>query len=232
MPGRPKRSRNPGQRQTVHLPVDNHPRAVRQRDLHPPRRRGSPRDSVRRRPRPGRFHNHRNQSAQPHLGSPPTISAPPGEKKIGVDVIAPRHNGYRYPGLIALRDNPKPVSLAPPTTTGNRARRPRTQFVRCVRHLRSCPLKPCWTPQWCPLPIAQPRLITLIREGGPRRRFADRETKQCYVLFTALLKSRQPLAFANQTYTMAPSSTANQRWVISGGMSGRTTGGSQCLMLT
>ena len=30
--------------------------------------------------------------------------------------------------------------------------------------------KPRWTPPNCPFPLAQPRHITLYREGGPRRR--------------------------------------------------------------
>ena len=58
------------------------------------------------------------------------------KKQIGVDVVAPCHNRYRYPGLIALRDDPEPASLAPPTTTGNRARSPRPQLLYCIQHLR------------------------------------------------------------------------------------------------
>ena len=40
----PQNRKHPGQRRTVHLPVDHHTRAIGQRDLHPPRRRRSPRE--------------------------------------------------------------------------------------------------------------------------------------------------------------------------------------------
>ena len=41
--------------------------------------------------------------------------------------------------------------------------------------VRNAGLRPWWTPNRCPIPIAQPRLITLIREGGPPRRFTERQ---------------------------------------------------------
>ena len=59
------------------------------------------------------------------------------------------------------------LGIAPATTKGTRAFPPGPRILHCFRHLRSCPLRPWWTPNRCPLPIAQPRLITLIREGGP-----------------------------------------------------------------
>ena len=45
-----------------------------------------------------------------------------------------------------------PVSLAPTATRGNRARRPDPKLLIRIRHLRSCPLKPRWTPHRCPPP--------------------------------------------------------------------------------
>ena len=49
---------------------------------------------------------------------------PPGEQKVGVHVVAPRHQRDRHPWLVTLRDDPEPLGRAPTTTTGNRARRP------------------------------------------------------------------------------------------------------------
>ncbi len=83
-------------------------------------------------------------------------------------VLASRH--HRVP---VLRDDPKPLGLAPATTTGNWAGRPDPKLLIQIRHLRSYPLKPCWTPHRCPLPIAQSRHITPNGEGGPRRRLTS-----------------------------------------------------------
>ena len=84
--------KHPRQRQTVHLPVDDHPRAIGQRDLHPSRRRRIPRGSTQQR----RLHNHRHQLA----GAASLLAklTPPGEHQVGVHVVAPRHNRHRNPG--------------------------------------------------------------------------------------------------------------------------------------
>ena len=71
-----------------------------------------------------------------------------------------------------LRDDPEPLDLAPTTTTGNPARRPDDKLLIRIRHLRSCSLTHRWTPHRFPLPIVQPRHITLSGEDGPRRRLA------------------------------------------------------------
>ena len=113
------------------------------------------------------------QPPAPSRPAPPACSrnpAPPVEHQVGVHVVAPRHNRHRNPGLVALRYDPALLGIAPATTKGTRAFPPGPRILHCFRHLRSCPLRPWWTPNRCPLPIAQPRLITLIREGGPPRR--------------------------------------------------------------
>ena len=128
-------------------------RAVRQRDLDPPRRGSGTRGSVRQgRRRPGRLDNHRHQATGP--ASLLAKLTPPGEHQVGVHVVAPRHNRHGNPGLVALRYNPTLLGIAPATTRGNRAFPPGPQLLHCFRHLRSCPLGPWWTPPWCPLPIA------------------------------------------------------------------------------
>ena len=99
--------------------------------------------------------------------------APPVEHQVDVRVVAPRHNRHGNPGLVALRYDPALLGIAPATTKGTRAFPPGPRILHCFRHLRSCPLRPWWTPNRCPLPIAQPRLITLIREGGPPRRLTQ-----------------------------------------------------------
>ena len=144
----PPAPKNRSQRRTVHLPVDDHPRAIGQRDLHPSRRQSIARDGIRQgRPCPGRLHNHRHQATGP--ASLLAKLTPPGEHQVGVHVVAPRHNRHRNPGLVALRYNPTLLGIAPTTTRSNRACPPGPQILQCFRHLRSCPLGPWWTPPWC-----------------------------------------------------------------------------------
>ena len=121
-----------------------------------------PRSSTQRR----RLHNHRHQAAGPAslLAKP----APPVEHQVGVHVVAPRHNRYRNPGLVALRYDPALLGIALATTKGTRAFPPGPRILHCFRHLRSCPLRPWWTPNRCQLPIAQPRLITLMLDNTDR----------------------------------------------------------------
>ena len=90
------------------------------RDLHPSRRQRIARDGIRQgRPCPGRLHNHRHQPARHGLASPLAVPPTPGEKQIGVDVVAPRHNRYRYPGPIGSPRRPEACQSgdAEPCTT-------------------------------------------------------------------------------------------------------------------
>ena len=94
----------------------------------------------------------------------------PVEHQVGVDVIAPRHYRHRNSRLIALRNDPALLGIAPTMTGRNRTSPPGPQLLHRFRHLRSCPLGPWWTLRRSPLPIAQLHLLTAIREGRLRRR--------------------------------------------------------------
>ena len=59
--------------------------------------------------------------------SPPSttrVPATPVEDQVRVHVVAPRHQRNRYPGLVALGDDPPLLGLAPAAARRDRARRP------------------------------------------------------------------------------------------------------------
>ena len=160
--------KNPPQRRAALLAVDNHPKTVRQRDVHPARRRhGAGAGIGRRRRQAIRLDNNRHETA------PLAILTTPGEQQVGVHVIAPRHQRNRNPGLVALCNDPPLLSLAPAAARRSRPRWPCIQPLQCFRHPRSCPL-----------PIAQPRPSTLIRKAAP--------AEGCYQLARSHLGMLQP----------------------------------------
>ena len=101
-------------------------RAVRQRDLHPARRRAG---IGRRRQHAVRLDNHRHQTA------PLAILTTPGEDHVRVHVVAARHDRDRNPRLVALRNDPPLLRLAPATPPPSRARLPRPQLLQSFRHV-------------------------------------------------------------------------------------------------
>ena len=83
--------------------------------------------------------HHRHEPAVPHIARQLPELPPPGEQLVRVQVVAPRHNRYGYPGLIALGHDPTLLRIAPEATSGRRAFLPADRLLRFIQHPRSCP---------------------------------------------------------------------------------------------
>ena len=129
-PSRPPRGRqSPARRPTARSP-----------SVPPPTRSRSRSPSAPPAARPARQPPAPDRRARP--GSPLAVAPPPGEQQVGVHVVAPRHERYRNPRLVALRHEPEPLSLAPATATGNQARGPNPIPLIQIRHCDRVHLNP------------------------------------------------------------------------------------------
>ena len=134
---------HPRQRRPVDRPIDNHPPATRQHDLHPARRRRTRRHRIvgwrvhRRRARLGAglcSHDHRHKPAGPGIARRLAKQPPPPEYLIGVDVVALGDHRHRNPRLMGLRHDLTLLRLAPPPPAA--ANRPATLCARMLLGIR------------------------------------------------------------------------------------------------